>query len=107
MDMHLIGKIRKDPGGILAIGMHLPIFQSTLDFDHLCGRTEQSLVAIIASNRRSIKLFFGPREVLIPCFTSVRDVPAHLIPKVQWMLNVQSARRALESTVGFFDVFPA
>jgi len=101
-----IEDIRKNPGGILALGMHLPIFQSILDFDHLCGKKKPSLVGIIASNRKSVKLFFGREEVLIPCFSKVSDVPQKLAKDVQWMLNVQSARRSLESTVAFFDAFP-
>lgn len=101
-----IDQLRKNPGSILAIGAHPAIFQSILDFDFMCGKSEPSLVGIIASNRSALKLFFGKSEVLIPCFRSVKDVPAALKPKVKWMLNVQSGRRTFDSTVAFFDAFP-
>src|SRR3989338_4302858 len=47
-----------------------------------------------------------PQGILIPCFPNVKKVPAHLASKVQWMINVQSGRRAYESTLAFFDAFP-
>ncbi len=101
-----IDQLRKNPGGILAIGAHPAIFQSILDFDYMCGKSEPSLVGVIATNRSAIKLFFGKREVLIPCFKSVTDVSGGVRPKVKWMLNVQSGRRTFDSTVAFFDAFP-
>ena len=104
--MNLIGQIRKDSGKVLALGMHPAIFQSMLDFDFLCGKSEPSLAGIIANNRKAIKLFFGKKEVLIPCWKSVKDVPTSVGTQVRWMLNVQSGRRTFDSTVAFFDAFP-
>jgi len=104
--MSLIEQIRKNPGGVLALGMHPAIFQSMLDFDHLSGKSEPSLVGIIASNRRAVKLFWGKGEVLVPCFPSVTAVPKNIAKKVRWMLNAQSGRRTYDSTVAFFDAFP-
>jgi ATP citrate (pro-S)-lyase len=104
--MSLIEQIRKSPGGILSLGAHPQIFQAILDFDYLSGKTEPSLVGIIASNRRAMKLFWGKGEVLIPCFSSVTAVPRDIAKKVKWMLNVQSGRRTHDSTVAFFEAFP-
>ncbi|OHB19772.1 MAG: hypothetical protein A2854_03940 [Parcubacteria group bacterium RIFCSPHIGHO2_01_FULL_56_18] len=101
-----IQDIRTKPQGILVLGNHPVIMQSILDFDFACGKKEPSILGCIASNRKSIKLFFGKGEVLIPCFPNVKKVPAHLASKVQWMINVQSGRRAYESTLAFFDAFP-
>jgi ATP citrate (pro-S)-lyase len=104
--MSLIEQIRKNPGGILSLGAHPQIFQAILDFDFLSGKSEPSLVGIIANNRRAMKLFWGRGEVLIPCFPSVMAVPKDVAKKVQWMLNVQSGRRTYDSTVAFFEAFP-
>ncbi len=116
MDVHLIEKIRKGTGlpaeasakagSVLAIGAHPAIFQSMLDFDYLSGKSEPSLVGIIANNRSALKLFFGKREVLIPCFKSVKSVPKEIGQNIRWMLNVQSGRRTYDATVAFFDAFP-
>ena len=80
--------------------------QSILDFDFACRKKEPSVIACITANRKSLKLFFGKQEMLVPCFSDVTRVPKELGPKIQWMLNVQSGRRAYESTVAFFDAFP-
>lgn len=101
-----INDIRKTEQGILVLGNHPGIVQSILDFDFACGKKEPSIVGCVTSNRKSIKMFFGTKEILIPCFSNVQKVPAALASKVQWMLNVQSGRRAYESTIAFFDAFP-
>ncbi len=101
-----IQDIRKGAQGILVLGNHPAIVQSILDFDFACGKKEPSVVGCITSNRKSIKLFFGKGEVLIPCFSDVTKVPKDIAGKVKWMLNVQSGRRAYDSTVAFFGAFP-
>lgn len=101
-----INDIRKKPQGTLVLGNHPGVVQSILDFDYACGKTEPSILACITSNRKSLKFFFGNGEVLIPCFPKVTDVPQSLARKVNWMLNVQSGRRAFDATVQFFDAFP-
>jgi len=104
--MSVIENIRKSPGGILSVGAHPQIFQAILDFDYLAGKKEPSLVGVIVSNRRAMKLFWGKGEVLVPCFPSAKAVPEDVARKVQWMLNVQSGRRTYDSTVSFFEAFP-
>jgi len=104
--MSIIETIRKNPGGVLALGAHPQIFQAMLDFDFLSGKSEPSLVGVIANNRSAMKMFFGRKEVLIPCWKSVKAVPREAAERVQWMLNVQSGRRTYDSTVAFFDAFP-
>lgn len=101
-----IQDIRKKPQGVLVLGNHPGVVQSILDFDYACGKSEPSIVACVTSNRKSLKFFFGKGEVLIPCFQKAIDVPKTIAGKVNWMLNVQSGRRAYEATVAFFDAFP-
>jgi ATP citrate (pro-S)-lyase len=92
--------------GILAIGLHQAIVQSMLDFDYLSGKKEPSVVGIISEGRTSQKFFFGRGETLIPCFSNLETVPEETATKVNWMLNVQSGRRAAYSTRRFFQTYP-
>ncbi len=101
-----IQDIRKKGQKTLVLGNHPGVVQSILDFDYACGKKEPSILACITSNRKSLKFFFGKGEVLIPCYPNVAALPKHLVGKVNWMLNVQSGRRAFDSTVAFFDAFP-
>lgn len=98
--------IRSGETGILALGMHPAIIQSILDFDFACGKKELSVLACITANRKAQKFFFGTCEVLMPCFEDVYSVPKPIARNVRWMLNLQSGRRAYESTIAFFAAFP-
>lgn len=103
--MRSIADIREHPGGILAVGSYSPGYQAILDFDKLCGKTEPSIVAIVAAGKKFEKFFWGKKEVLIPCFASVGEAKqAH--PDVQWLFNVASARRAYDATEEFFNQYP-
>ncbi|MDR3570812.1 MAG: citrate/2-methylcitrate synthase [Candidatus Pacebacteria bacterium] len=104
--MNFIDATRKGKEGILVLGNHPQIVQSILDFDFVCGKREPSVVAVIGGARRAQKFFFGPSELLIPCFADVSKVPQGLRGKIFWMLNVQSGRRSFDSTVSFFETFP-
>ncbi|MES2014467.1 MAG: citrate/2-methylcitrate synthase [Patescibacteria group bacterium] len=104
--MNILELARKGRVGILVIGNHPSIIQSILDFDFLSGKSEPSVVAILAGNRKAEKYFFGRKEVLLPCYKNAAAVPEGLKSRIDWMLNVQSGRRAFESTVSFFETFP-
>ena len=104
--MTILEQIRTGADGILVIGNHAGIVQSILDFDHIAGKTAPSIVGIIASTRKAQKMFFGTKEILIPCYPSVNDVPAKDSARIKWLLNMQSGRRSFESTVAFFERFP-
>ena len=104
--MNYIEQIRKGKNKILALGSHPAIIQSILDFDFMCGKSSPSIVGLITGNRKAEKYFFGQSELLIPCYPNINAVPAEIKRRVNWMLNLQSGRRAFESTVGFFEVFP-
>lgn len=105
--MTILQRIRKGEDGILVIGNHHGIVQSILDFDYYAGKVSPSVVGIITSTRKAQKLFFGPTtEVLIPCYKNMSFVPPQVAQRVKWMLNVQSGRRVLDSTIAFFEAFP-
>src|SRR3989344_3748899 len=117
--MNYIEAAKKGKNKILALGSHPAIIQSILDFDFMCGSPSQisrsktwegksspSILGIIRNGRKTEKYFFGQSELLIPCYLNINAVPAEIKRRVNWMLNLQSGRRAFESTVGFFEVFP-
>jgi ATP citrate (pro-S)-lyase len=104
--MNILEAIRKGEHGILVVGNHSGIVQSILDFDFACGKKRSSVLGIVTANRTAQKFFFGTHEVLVPCFKSLDAVPKLLRSRVQWMLNVQSGRRAFDSTAAFFEAFP-
>jgi len=104
--MNPIEAARKGKIKILALGGHPAIVQSILDFDFLSGKYSPSVVGLVTSNRKAEKYFFGHGEVLIPCYSSINVIPLEIKKQVSWMLNLQSGRRAFESTVVFFEAFP-
>ena len=104
--MNTIEDIRKGSDGILVAGNHPGIVQSILDFDYLCGKSAPSIIAIVAANRKAQKFFFGAKEILIPCIKSIASVPAADQSRVQWLLSVQSGRRAYDSVAAFFATYP-
>lgn len=103
--MHSLAALRKTPGTILVIGNHTPNIQAVLDFDYLSGKAEPTVTAIISASGRFQKLFWGNTEVLIPCYASLADAKTRL-PTVDWMFNMDSGRRAYQTTVQFFETYP-
>lgn len=98
--------LRKAKKGIITLGNHPGIIQSILDFDYLCGKNEPSIVAIITATAKTQKLFWGSREVLLPCYSRISDVPASKARRINLFINLNSARRVQSSTDEFFDQFP-
>jgi len=103
--MTFLEAIRKGKRGIIAAGNHPAIIQSILDFDYLSGKPP-SILGIVTGARKTEKFFFGRKEVLIPCFFGFASIPVTIRKDVFFLLNLQSGRRALSSTVSFFDTFP-
>ena len=103
--MYSIEAIRKNPGTILAVGSYRSGYQAILDFDALVGRETPSIVGIVGSNKRYEKYFWGNSEVLIPCFPTIAEAK-QVVPHVDWLLNITSARRAYQMTNDFFAAYP-
>ncbi len=103
--MRSIADIRTQPGTILAVGSYKPGYQAILDFDKLSGRDKPSIVAIVGSNKRFEKYFWGREEVLIPCYRTIAEA-RQAIPAVNWLFNVTSARRAYQTVQDFFEAYP-
>ncbi len=104
--MHDIQAIRDQfDNTILALGNYRPGYQAILDFDYLCGRQTPSIVGIITGQGRYQKYFWGQSEILIPCFPSIATAKSQLA-NIDWMLNINSGRRAAQSTKDFFAAYP-
>lgn len=103
--MRNLTDIRNHPGTILVLGNYRPGIQTTLDFDYLSDKAMPSIVGIVTAAARFQKYFWGKKEVLIPCFPTV-EAAQDSLGTVDWMFNVNSGRRALESTERFFANFP-
>ncbi|HUO56515.1 MAG TPA: hypothetical protein VMU27_03740, partial [Candidatus Paceibacterota bacterium] len=104
--MNPLEAIRGGKTGILVAGNHEKIIQSILDFDFLSSKSSPSIVGIVSGNRKAQKFFFGPREMLLPCFRNFDSVPPEIGARISWLLNLQSGRRTFESTSSFFQTFP-
>lgn len=83
---------------VICLGSHPGIIQSMLDYDFLIGKKEPSILAIVASNRKQERYFWGESEVIIPVAPTLEKIPANMRERITTVLNVQSARRVLSST---------
>jgi len=79
--------------------------QRMLDFDYAAGRKIPSVAAMInpTGNDGFQKFFFGPKEILVPVFKSMKNaVTRH--PNVDVMINFASFRSAASSTEEAFAI---
>lgn len=104
--MTLLDHIRSEATKTVIVGSHPKITQSILDFDFLSGKAEPSIAALIIGTRKAEKFFWGTSEILIPCFRDFVFIPEERRGDIRFLLNLQSGRRAYETTVAFFDSFP-
>lgn len=100
-----INDVRGKELSILAIGAHKPILQSMLDFDFLAGKSNPSVVGVVTAGTKFIKLFWGQKEILVPCFVDCKQAAQNL-DGVDLMFNANSGRRCYYSTREFFEAFP-
>ena len=79
--------------------------QRMLDFDYVAGRETPSVAAIVnpTGSDGFSKVFFGPREILIPVYRSLQAAAA-AHPRVDVMINFASFRSAYASTMEALEV---
>ena len=79
--------------------------QRMLDFDYAAGRKTPSVAAMInpTGNDGFQKFFFGPKEVLVPVYKSMKNA-ANKHPNVDIMINFASFRSAAPSTEEAFAI---
>ena len=86
IDISLLRNIRE--AKIVVLGSHSGIIQSILDFDYLSGKKAPSVIAIIAGGRKVERYFFGTKEILIPVYTSLKEMPENIQSELVYFLNV-------------------
>jgi ATP citrate (pro-S)-lyase len=90
----------------IAIGSHKPIIQSMLDFDFLSGKKGPSVKAIIATGRRFERYFFGEKEILIPVFNTLEQLPKDNQTRINFFFNTTSARRVKQTSLEVMQFLP-
>jgi succinyl-CoA synthetase alpha subunit len=101
-----MSRLRGLGGTVVCLGLHSGIIQSVIDYDYLRGRERPSVTAIIAGGRKQARFFWGEDEVEIPVLPSLERLPPDQSEDVNFLLNVQSARRVLDSTADALDRLP-
>jgi ATP citrate (pro-S)-lyase len=101
-----IERLRQLEPVVVAIGSHRQIIQSMLDFDALSGRKAPSVAAIIGTERKHERYFFGRREILIPVYGRVETLPAATRKRINLVLNLTSGRRVLTTMSEALEQLP-
>ncbi len=85
--------------------MQVNAVQRMLDFDYVSQRKNQSVAAIInpTGNDSFQKFFFGPKEILIPVYKSLKNA-ANKHKHVDVVINFASFRSATASTEESLDI---
>ncbi|CAF3194974.1 unnamed protein product [Rotaria socialis] len=81
-------------------GMQTKAVQGMLDFDHVCRRTQPSVVAMVYpfTGDHKQKFYWGHEEILLPCYKNMADcIKRH--PEADVLINFASLRSAYESTM--------
>jgi ATP citrate (pro-S)-lyase len=81
---------------IIGLGSHPGIIQSILDYDYCIGRKESTVIAIVAGGRKQERYFYGTQEIVLPVYPSLAELPDNIKQSVTAVVDVQSARHALE-----------
>lgn len=99
-------KLRKLDNKILVIGSY-PIVQAIIDFDFLSGKKSPSIKAILAAERNYEKYFWGKKEILIPVYENIDDIPVKLQKELNLFINLTSGRRSYSSSIEALDKLPS
>lgn len=91
---------------VISLGSHPGIIQSILDYDFLVGKSQPSVIAIIANGRKQERYFWGRDEVIIPVASNLEKLSETDRNDCQAVVNFQSARRVLSSMKQAYDVLP-
>ncbi|CAF0998648.1 unnamed protein product [Adineta ricciae] len=81
-------------------GMQTKAVQGMLDFDHVCRRSQPSVVAMIYpfTGDHKQKFYWGHEEILLPCYKNMADcMKRH--PDADVLINFASLRSAYDSTM--------
>ena len=91
---------------IISLGSHQGIIQSMLDYSYCVGQNEPNVLAIIGSGRKQERYFWGTDEIVVRVYKSLDMLPPEVKDQTTAILNVQSARRVLQSTTEAITKLP-
>ena len=101
-----IETIRATKPVVIVQGLHPGVIQSILDYDHLLGRSEPSIGAIVARGRKKERFFWGSNEVELPLYGKLNQVPTTILTTATVVINVQSARNVKEQGYEAINLLP-
>lgn len=101
-----IETIRNSKPVVIVQGLHPGVIQSILDYDHLLGRTEPSIGAIVARGRKKERFFWGKSEVELPLYGTLGEVPVAVLTAATVVINVQSARNVKTQSLEALHLLP-
>ncbi|MEK7626337.1 MAG: citrate/2-methylcitrate synthase [Patescibacteria group bacterium] len=104
--MNIDGLKGKQNLGAVVFGNHPGIIQSTLDFDYLSGKNQPSIRAIIGVQRKSLRYFWGKKEIVLPGYISLKEVPADVLEEIDLFAVAQSGRRAISACEEAIGLLP-
>ncbi|MEK9196050.1 MAG: hypothetical protein AAB914_01645, partial [Patescibacteria group bacterium] len=97
---------QKQEIGAIVFGNHPGIIQSTLDFDYLSGKKSPSIKAIIGVQRNYLRYFWGSKEIVLPGYVSLIDVPEEIKKGIDLFAVAQSGRRATSACEEALEQLP-
>lgn len=101
-----IEAIRNKKPVVIVQGLHPGVIQSILDYDHLLGRTQPSIGAIVARGRKKERFFWGETEVELPLYGELRQIPVSVLTTATVVVNVQSARNVRAQALEALELLP-
>ncbi len=90
----------------ICLGTHPAIIQSMLDYAYCIGAENPTVLAIISRGRKQERYFWGEKEISIPVYAQLADVPPAVRNQVMCLLNIQSARRVLAGMTEALNLLP-
>lgn len=86
-------------------GNHPQTIQSMLDFDYICRKKEPCIKAIVGVGKQSHRFFWGNKEIIIPGYLNLDEMPKDLRHGFDLFTVVSSARRVSE-IIDSLDLLP-
>src|SRR5688572_18731531 len=102
-----INELRNAEIKTLSLGSHPGVIQAMMDYDFLVGKQQPSVVGIIARGKKQERYFWGESEIVIPVYERITDIPSNIKESISAVVNVQSARRVLSTTLDAIENLPS
>lgn len=91
---------------VIALGIHAGVIQSMLDYDFMIGRSEPSILAVVAKGRSQERFFWGKDETSLRVYPDLSSVSLDTLKTCTMVINTQSARHVKNSTLESIALLP-